>query len=119
MTLTWSSAAVATIARSSASVSSGAPWTMRPGARPVVVSIAASDATTLTTSAPSRTTRRVAVTSASGPSASTPNAWPCPPVIPTADAGHDQARPRHLPGSDRVAQDDLEVADRPGAAGAW
>ncbi len=57
---------------------------MRPGASPVVVSIAASDAMTLTTSAPSRTTRRVAVTNASGPSASSPNWNPCPPVTPTA-----------------------------------
>ncbi len=73
MTRTRSSAAASTMARSSASVSSGAPWTMRPGASPVLVSMAASEATILTTSAPSRTTRRVAVTSASGPSASNPN----------------------------------------------
>ena len=73
MTLTPSSVAVSTTARSSSRVSSGAPLTIRLPARPVVVSMAASEAITLTTSAPSRTTWRVAVTKAAGLSASSPN----------------------------------------------
>ena len=73
MTFTPSSVAVSTTARSSSRVSSGPPLTMRLAASPVVVSIAASEAMTLTTSAPSRTTRRVAVTNAAGSSASRPN----------------------------------------------
>ncbi len=84
MTRTPSVRASATIAVISASVSSGSPWTIRPGASPVGREHRRLRGDDLDDIAPLRTCRRTAATSWVVPSASIPNWWPWPPLIPIA-----------------------------------
>ena len=99
------------MARSSSSSSSGRPKTIRPGAWPVVVSIAASEATILTHVGPAIDERRRRGGEGGGSGGLDAERRAVAIDGTDGEAGRQEPRSRDHPRGDAVAQDELEAAD--------